>query len=155
MSVEVTISEAQLQKALKSMDTWSAERKRAMAMAINRVVIRVESDAKRRCPVNKKKRQGNVLRSSINGQKIPVSGNVSAKEMNAYVSTDVEYAAFVEFGTGTRGAATGANMPSDYVHGAGKKRPNSAGMAAQPYLFPAVEENRDGFRKLIKEALTK
>lgn len=56
-------------------------------------------------------------------------------EDGAFVKTNVEYAGFVEFGTGTRGAATDPGpTPPWYQHGA------KAGMAAQPFLRPAVHE---------------
>jgi hypothetical protein len=61
----------------------------------------------------------------------------------------VEYAPFVEFGTGRRGQESGVDHPRTYVYG------GRAGMRAQPYLTPAVEENIDRIRKLAEEVMGK
>jgi HK97 gp10 family phage protein len=55
------------------------------------------------------------------------------------VVANTHYASFVEFGTGQRGSASPQpdGLPPDYVHG------SVPGMAAQPYLRPALIEVRD------------
>jgi hypothetical protein len=51
------------------------------------------------------------------------------------------HGAFVEFGTGERGAASDfLGKPDDIAYSPGWK-----GMAAQPYLIPSVEEQREPF----------
>jgi hypothetical protein len=103
--------------------------------------LAIERGAKQRCPVNKQKGLGGRLRGSIR-TKFYNNGFTSE------VGTDVEYARFVEFGTGRRGAVSlpvGTPLPEGYKHG-GKE-----GAAAQPYLYPALESERPNFLKRVKE----
>jgi HK97 gp10 family phage protein len=59
----------------------------------------------------------------------------SAFSVTAQIAPHAEYAAYVEYGTGSRGAAS---------PGAGDGPYNSswAGMVAQPYMRPAYDENK-------------
>ena len=62
------------------------------------------------------------------------------------VYTDVPYAGYVEYGTGQRGAASpGA--------GEGPYNPNWPGMAAQPYMRPALDTSRPEILQVAKEEL--
>lgn len=150
--VSITLDAAELSRAVQNIAKWTTEREKKIVAVINSVGVRVESEAKLRAPVNKQtqlgdKKVGGELRASIHS-------TVARKVTDpVFVSTDVEYAAFVEFGTGRRGAASGTKPPKGYVHGAGKKRPNSAGMRAQPYLVPAMEANRRVFVERLRKAL--
>ena len=54
------------------------------------------------------------------------------------------HAAYVEFATGRRGAATGAGAEYD---------PDWPGMAAQPYMQPAADEQLERFPAAAAEAL--
>lgn len=65
------------------------------------------------------------------------------------VNTSLEYAPYVEFGTGMRGSA------SDYPQSAklGLAYGKRAGQVAQPYLYPALQQNKDKIKKLFAEAV--
>jgi HK97 gp10 family phage protein len=65
----------------------------------------------------------------------------------SYVNVGAPYAAFVEFGTGRAGAASGQEMPATYRHG------GKPGMYAQPYLFPAWEAKRPEITRRIADAI--
>ena len=93
---------------LKTADIYNAIRDSALL---------VERDAKLNCPVD----TGN-LRASIQTEI-----NETDTEYVAEVGTNVEYAAFVEFGT--------------------------KNMEAKPYLVPALEANRDTIKESIMNAL--
>ena len=70
----------------------------------------------------------------------------------AEVGTNVEYGAFVEYGTGQRGSATlpsGVPLPHGYVHG------SKNGMRARPYLWPAYFAEEKNFKRAIKMLLIK
>lgn len=55
------------------------------------------------------------------------------------------HANYVEFGTGQRGAASHfAGKPEDITYS-----PDWKGMAAQPYLIPSVEEQREPFAMAV------
>lgn len=81
---------------------------------------------------------------------ITVEINDSGKTVIGTVGPHVDYAAYVEFGTGIAGASSpGA--------GAGPYNPNWPGMPAQPYMRPAFDETKpeilDMFRGQIATAL--
>ena len=88
--------------------------------------IVAEGYAKDKCPVD----TGN-LRNSI-------SYKVQSDEKAVYVGTNVEYAPYVELGTG-----------SFYQGGT----PGISGQKAQPYLKPAVAEHADEYKRIIKDVL--
>ncbi len=113
----------------------------AIADGINKAAGIVEGSAKRLCPVD----TGN-LRGSIHVMKQAIPG----KDMKATIGTNVEYAPYVEFGTGVRGAATNENS-----NVAVSFAPDWAGQAAQPFMMPALRNNKDRiesaiFRKVIE-----
>lgn len=81
---------------------------------------------------------------------LKASGHVevtsTGKTIAAAVVYDSDHSVFVEFGTGQRGAASpGA--------GEGPYDPNWHGMAAQPYLRPAFDENRESAEGMTRETI--
>ena len=104
----------------------------------------IASNAKRLCPVRKAPGGiGGRLRASI-------TPRYYANGLTADVGTNVEYAPFVEFGTGRRGAGSlpsGNPLPDGYVHGP------RAGMGAQPYLFPAFIQQKPKFEADLKKVV--
>ena len=60
---------------------------------------------------------------------------------------DVPYAVYVEYGTGRAGAASAGA-------GAGPYDPNWAGMPAQPYMRPAIDESREPIKDLFRSNLS-
>lgn len=73
-------------------------------------------------------------------------------EPTGIVYTNKDYAPYVEFGTGRRGAATrdraSPSVPVSYSEHIG-------GQEAQPFLYPALNNNRDRIMRGIKEDLQK
>ena len=59
----------------------------------------------------------------------------------------VQYGKFQEFGTGRRGRASKVKTPAEYEYG------SLAGNPAQPFLFPALNENKELIKKLIANAM--
>lgn len=102
-----------------------------------RLVLR---DAKKNAPVNKKS-GGGTLRQSIQAETYVSSEGVQGK-----VFTNCEYAPYVEYGTGQRGAASPSPPKSPENI---KYSTDWNGMAAQPYLYPALAVNKE----VIKEKL--
>ena len=114
-----------------------------MTRHVETAMLRVEGDAKRLCPVAKV--EGSNLRNSIERATL----KSTPEEVTVAVHTPVEYAEFVEYGTGRRGAASGVTPPSDYKYGP------KPGMKAQPYLRPAMDANEadviDDIRRAVKQ----
>jgi len=73
------------------------------------------------------------------------------KKVEARVYTDKEYAPYVEFGTGVRGAATSTHQPKSGAVSYGDR----AGQIAQPFLHPAVELTRPKINKLAADEIRK
>lgn len=81
---------------------------------------------------------------------LKASGHVTVaetgKSIAAAVSFDADHAAFVEFGTGVRGAASAGA-------GEGPYSTSWVGMPAQPYLRPAFERHRNEAQSMTREAI--
>lgn len=107
--------------------------------AVEKAVFDIEAHAKSNLVNQGAVDTGNLL-GSIQGQmNAPHSGEVS---------TPVEYSVYVEFGTGARGEASSfPGKPEGITYTAGWP-----GMAARPYLTPAVEEAAPSFFAEVKEA---
>lgn len=71
--------------------------------------------------------------------------------ITARVYTDKEYAPYVEFGTGVRGAASSAHQPKSGAISYGDR----AGQIAQPFLHPAVELTKPKINKLAAQEIKK
>jgi len=96
----------------------------------------VLSEAQRRVPVGRD--GGGILRGSL---RFRVSGDQVA------VGTNIEYAPYVEFGTGIH-AEGGKGRKTPWVYFSDKFGfVKTSGMKAQPYLRPALDVNR---KKLVK-----
>lgn len=92
----------------------------------------IEAPAKEYCPVDT-----GALQSSISTTVEDLDSGVRGS-----VGPHMDYAAFVEFGTGERGAASPGAGTGPYG-----SRP---GMPAQPYMRPALDENRDNVLELFR-----
>ena len=113
---------------------------KAISDGINMAAGVVEGSAKRLCPVDT-----GHLRGSIHVMKEATPNN-----MKAIVGTNVEYAPYVEFGTGVRGQSTNKNTKVAVSY-----KQDWAGQSAQPFLAPALRNNKDRiestiFRKVIE-----
>ena len=69
----------------------------------------------------------------------------------AVVGTNVEYAAYVECGTGRVGEAS----PSPPKYNGASYKEDWSGMEAQPFLWPALQQNTENVSKLIASELKK
>lgn len=107
----------------------------AIVDGINKAAGIVEGSAKRLCPVDT-----GHLRGSIHVMK----GAIPGKDMKAIVGTNVEYAPYVEFGTGVRGEATNSNTKVAVSY-----KQDWAGQQAQPFLAPALRNNKDRIESVI------
>ena len=101
-------------------------------------VNQAEGSAKRLCPVDT-----GTLRGSIHIMK-----QATATEPKAVVGTNIEYAPYVEFGTGVRGQATNTNTKVSVSYSSER-----AGQVAQPYLAPALRNNKDVVEDIINKSV--
>lgn len=111
----------------------------AIRKALEQSCLIVEGDAKVRCPVD-----SGQLRQSINHK---------VEDRTGQVSTNVEYAPYVEIGTGIYSSEGGGRQtPWVYQDAKGQWHRTSGGKP-QPFMKPALEQNTskiiDQFKGLI------
>lgn len=84
-----------------------------------------------------------TLRSSLHiiPANHPVEGSVTSG-----VATSVEHAPYVEFGTGTRGGSEAASK-------LGVTFGDKPGQEAQPFLYPALQQNKDKISGLVSQVV--
>lgn len=99
----------------------------------------VERAAKQKAP------KGNgELRRSITSE---------VKDLEGYVYTPLEYAPYVEYGTGLFAESGGRkDVPWNYKDDEGNWH-STSGMHPRPYMRPALNENREEILRVIKESI--
>lgn len=101
----------------------------------------VEKSAKQKAP-----KDTGALRRSITSK---VEGN------QGIVFTPLEYAPYVEYGTGLFAESGGRkDVPWNYQDDEGKWH-STSGQKPQPFMRPALEENKQIIKQILKEELTK
>lgn len=120
-----------LDRLLQKLDSLGGNSQKALKVGIHQATKLVQGDAKMLCLATGR----GHLRNSIQGETEERDGNIVGK-----VSTNVYYAPYVEFGTGQRGEASPSPPKSDEDL---NYRQDWAGMAAQPYLYPALKQNEE------------
>lgn len=109
---------------------------------LTKACLLVENDAKRKCPVDT-----GQLRASITHE---VEGQTGI------VGTNVEYAPYVEYGTGIYARdGNGRQTPWAYQDRETGEWIWTKGQVAQPYLEPALLENENEIFRLFEEAIEK
>lgn len=131
-----------LDEVLEAIEVFDeAELKRALGKAC----AIVERSAKQKAP-----KGTGELRRSITSK---VEGN--GTDIVGIVYTPLEYAPYVEYGTGLFAEEGGRqDVPWSYQDDEGKWHTTS-GQHPQPYMRPALNENRAEILRLLAEALTK
>lgn len=115
--------------------------KAAAIRALEKCGLTAEGYAKLMCPVD----TGN-LRNSI-------SHAVDPGELTAYVGSNVEYAAYVELGTG-KYAEGGGGRPTPWVYQDAKGNwYRTEGNRAQPFIKPAVADYAGKYRQIIHDEM--
>ena len=113
--------------------------------AMEQACILVENEAKIKCPVD-----NGLLRNSITHY---IEDNPD--ELVGVVGTNVEYATYVEFGTGIYSSLGNGRQDRWKYKDAKGEWHSTIGQHPQPYLQPALEENRRKIEKMFKEQVKK
>lgn len=112
--------------------------------AMGKACAVIEGEAKKKAP----KGTTGELRRSIES-KVDVEG----KEVTGTVFTPLEYAPYVEYGTGLFAESGGRkDVPWSYQDDKGEWH-STSGMAPQPFMRPALNENREKVIEIIKEGI--
>lgn len=118
---------------------------RNLESALNKACALVEGDAKQKAP-----KDTGALRRSIES-KVEVNGN----DLVGTVFTPLEYSPYVEYGTGLFSTKGGRkNVPWKYQDDKGEWH-STNGQHPQPFLNPALNNNREKIKEILKEGITK
>lgn len=110
-------------------------------MALGKACAIVEASAKQKAP----KGDGDLRRS--------ITSKVD--DYKGIVYTPLEYAPYVEYGTGLFAENGGRqDVPWCYKDEEGEWH-STSGMKPHPYMRPALEENREKIIQVLKEGITK
>jgi HK97 gp10 family phage protein len=134
-----------VKEAIRDLKDWEVEKIRESRLQIERSAINIEREAKNACPVDDQ-----ILRPSIAKK---VTATDSGRVLEAEVGTVVEYAPFVEFGTGS-----GVSVPAEQQEFALQfkgKTGRVRNYPARPFLFPAWERERPKFINAMEAILAK
>lgn len=111
--------------------------------ALTRACLLVERSAKQKAP----KDNGDLRRS------ITSEVRENGEDIEGVVYTPLEYAPYVEFGTGLFAEEGGrTDVPWNYQDDEGEWH-STSGMKPQPFMRPALDENREEIIKTIREGL--
>lgn len=130
-----------LDEVLKAIEDLG--RKEAYKRAMENACLLVERTAKQKAP-----KDSGELRRSITSKVEEIDGDIVG-----VVYTPLEYAPYIEFGTGLF-AENGGRMdvPWCYKDDEGEWHTTS-GIHPHPYLNPALKENRKKIKRMIEEAI--
>lgn len=122
----------ELQNLLKNIGTAPIER------TIKKVTVEVQGQAKGLAPFNT-----GTLRNSI-------KMNYDSNKKEGRVYTNLEYATYVEFGTGVRGDGTYPDGEKKLTY-----NQNWKGQVAQPYMYPALQFGKSKAQEILKQEIEK
>jgi HK97 gp10 family phage protein len=126
-----------LEDLFKKLDGIADEAK--LKQCLGKACAIVEASAKQKAP----KGDGDLRRSIAS----KVEGDIGT------VYTPLEYAPYVEFGTGLFAENGGrTDVPWSYQDEEGEWH-STSGMKPHPYMRPALEENRENIIRVFKEGL--
>lgn len=132
-----------LERLIRTVQAIGGNATDCMYNGISKSMTVIEGDAKDLCPVAEVR--GGALRDSIHSDT-----EKHGDEVKGSCGTNVEYAAYQEFGTGQRGSESPSPPKAPIGDG---YREDWAGCAAQPYLYPALMQNKDTVKELCAEEL--
>ena len=110
----------------------------AIARALETIGLVAERYAKEKAPVDTGR-----LRNSISHQ---------VDDETVYVGTNVEYAPYLEFGTGKFAESGGRPTPWSYQDSKGDWHTTN-GMKPQPYLRPAIDDHMSEYKQIVQNEL--
>ena len=112
--------------------------------AMEKCCLLVESEAVKKAP-----KVDGILRQSI-------TSGISADGLQGIVYTPLEYAPYVEYGTGLYATGTGGgrkDVPWVYRDEKTGEFVATSGQEPQPYMRPALDENRENIIRILQGAM--
>lgn len=111
--------------------------------AINQGTLLVESSAKQMAPKDTGALQNSIM-SSV---------EVANEAVIGYVSTNLEYAPYVEYGTGLFAEGGNGRQSSWIYEDDDGKKHKTSGQHPQPFMRPALNENKQNILKVVKKVV--
>ncbi len=139
---------------MKKLNALGGNANKVLETSIAKQTKLVQGEAKDLCPVDSGDLQQRIY-TDVKSQQSKVIGKVF---------TNVEYAAYVEFGTGKKGEESGGDKyPGPLSYKQDKWLVNIAdvgprwieGQPAQPFMYPALKNNKELIKKNIASDLEK
>lgn len=131
-----------LEDVLASLDALADTEKMKQAMGV--ACALVEGEAKKKAP-----KDTGELRRSITSKVEDNGGDIIG-----IVYTPLEYAPYIEYGTGLFAEEGGrTDVPWHYQDDEGEWH-STSGQKPQPYMRPALNENREQIKRILKGALS-
>jgi HK97 gp10 family phage protein len=130
-----------LEALINNIKDYEINKKTDVSNIVKDTALKIQANAKQRTPV----KSGTLKRS--------IGVDIAPDEMSAEIGTNEEYAPHVEFGTSPHTITVNqANVLSDgkQIYGKEVKHP---GTKAQPFLFPAYEQEIPEYKSKLAEAL--
>jgi HK97 gp10 family phage protein len=127
-----------IKQAVKALEDYKDTKTERLEKTTSEATVNVDREAKKNAPVDTGR-----LRASIHR---------TAQGLEGTVYTNVEYAPYVEFGTGSKvDVPEGLEDYAKQFKGEGKRQVN---LPAQPFLYPAWEQERPKYIKRVKKILS-
>lgn len=125
---------------MKKLNELGVNAEEVVKKSMRKNIQLVKDEAKLLCPV----RDGDLRKS--------IRSSVSIKKgiIKGMVYTNSDHAAYVEFGTGIRGQSSNSNTEVNVRY-----KQDWSGMEAQPYLYPALKNNKDKVLNEIEKDVKK
>ena len=139
--IRLSIPPAELRKAVQQIEGRTNKYKANVAKALFNGALDIESGAKQKAPVDTGR-----LRSSIQSK-------IDHKDISAEVTANVDYAPYVEFGTGIYARDYLAGKPKEMTdHALEFYKTGQGRRPAKPFLFPTYYEQRPKIIARVKKA---
>lgn len=130
-----------LEKLLVKLDSLADTSR--LAEALGRACALVERSAIQKAP-----KDTGALRRSITSKVETENGNIQG-----IVYTPLEYAPYIEYGTGLFAESTGRQDAWSYKDDKGEWHTTS-GQKPQSFMRPALDENRENIKRILKEGIS-
>jgi len=139
--IKLSIPPKEMRKVTEEIRKRKSVYEANLAKALFKGALDIESGAKMKAPVDTGR-----LRSSIQSK-------IDHEDVSAEVTVNVDYAPYVEFGTGQYAREYLAGKPREMVdHAREFKRPKDGYSPARPFLFPTYYEQRPKIIRSLKRA---
>jgi len=128
-----------LESLLRRLDNIAGNE--AVMKGIEKGCLRVETTAKENCPID----EGLLLAS--------IDHKLDADKLEGTVGSNLEYAPYVEFGTGIYATEGGGRNDAWSFEDSRGEWHTTVGQEAQPFLYPALQSNIEKIKQDIIDAV--